>query len=885
MHDHFLSYSSSERARALAVAATLRELGQTVWMDDATTDDAVDQLTGIPVGQSHWTVIRAAIDQASTFLVLDSSRWRASAYCRAELEHARSVGKRVAIAVLPGVPPPADGEAFAWAPDDDLRALVGALEPGAALARAHARLRAEASGAGADRSRRSILGLTGEQARDAELVTTSDLRAHGLATDAELTSYCERLLTAARRRRYGLRSAVAAGLAVLLVLAFVAVAARQVTASQRAQAAEAAERARSLDLAQQALNAPTTSLALELARRAVDQDSNTSTRGALAELESEAGYRQRMAISPMAFTSAAVSDDGQVVLAGARDVLVLADVAAGTSRSLPLPEPLSRALELTADGRTGYALSLRGHLLCVDVPSRRVSVAPPEGVVALDVTSDGAVWWATADGGFSSAPGCPDSTGRPMFTGPTDVQAFAVVDDRRRVVAVTRANAVTTFGWDGGGGPGTAEPLATTVMAELPAETEQDRDRSAEPADHAPAHVTRCGEAVHVVAGVSGPLRNAAHVAFDLDGRATTGRTTNLLMPGIGCGTGGTAWTVPLLTGKAMPLPDAAPYPVGIADGRDNGSLTVVAESVGQRRTVVLHGDGRVDVLDAVRAPWGRQADDTVVAVPLREGSVLVEADGRVLWDGADGAVPVGDLGGAPDPEAVGSADRAYVAVGAQVVEIAQDGVRRTFEAPARVGGVTLSASGDEILAEAGGSWLAFPVSGDGAPREIVPPDLPEGEKIFSLRIDGERSLVTTQYGRLLLTDADGKVTAEADTGNAGALVAVFRADHGVVAIGQDGLLRSYGPRLEPERSTLFGAGGIYVRPSPDGRTLLVSLSDFSIWSVDPETLEVQRRIGSRSPDVRLVLPSPDGAFALRVLPGDPDDGTPAGLERIPLGD
>jgi hypothetical protein len=42
----------------------------------------------------------------------------------------------------------------------------------------------------------------------------------------------------------------------------------------------------------------------------VDKDSNTSTRAALAELEGEAGCRQRMAMSPAAFATAAVSDDG-----------------------------------------------------------------------------------------------------------------------------------------------------------------------------------------------------------------------------------------------------------------------------------------------------------------------------------------------------------------------------------------------------------------------------------------------------------------------------------------------------------------------------------------------------------------------------------------------
>jgi hypothetical protein len=267
----------------------------------------------------------------------------------------------------------------------------------------------------------------------------------------------------------------------------------------------------------------------------------------------------------------------------------------------------------------------------------------------------------------------------------------------------------------------------------------------------------------------------------------------------------------------------------------------------------------------------------------LRGGTVLVAADGVITWRDGSGDTGVGNAGGVPDPEAVGSADRAYVPVGTRVLEIGPDGVSHPFQAPARVGRVTLSPTGQDLLAETDDGWVTFPLDSDGEPRVVVPPDLPAGEAISSVQIDGERSLVTTQQGRLLLADAEGRVTASLDTGVAGELVAAFRADHGIVAIGQDGVLRSFSRELEPERSTLFGAGGIYLRQSADGSTLLVSLSDFSVWAVDPQTLEVRRQVGSRSPDVRLVLPGPDGGYAERVVPGDPEAGTPARVEHLPL--
>lgn len=199
MQDFFISYSSSERSRALVVATALHRLGRTVWIDDgATTDDGVDQFTGIPVGQSHWALIQTAIDQSYTFLVLDSPSFRASAYCQQELAHAHAAGKRVAVTVLPRAPLPPTGEAFARTSDDDLARLVEDLRQGDEVARAHARLTAELIGAGGRSMRHRLLGHTREQALDAEVVTTSDLASHGLRADRRLMTHCQGLLLAAR---------------------------------------------------------------------------------------------------------------------------------------------------------------------------------------------------------------------------------------------------------------------------------------------------------------------------------------------------------------------------------------------------------------------------------------------------------------------------------------------------------------------------------------------------------------------------------------------------------------------------------------------------------------------------------------------------------------
>jgi len=71
------------------------------------------------------------------------------------------------------------------------------------------------------------------------------------------------------------------------------------------------------------------------------------------------------------------------------------------------------------------------------------------------------------------------------------------------------------------------------------------------------------------------------------------------------------------------------------------------------------------------------------------------------------------------------------------------------------------------------------------------------------------------------------------------------------------------------------------ARSDTHNTTLLVGLYDFSVWTVDAVTLQAQTQITSRSPDIRLLIPTPDGTRVLILLPGA--NGRIATLESIPL--
>ncbi|MCW2777491.1 MAG: hypothetical protein JWN17_1216, partial [Frankiales bacterium] len=652
MHDFFVSYAHEERPRAQEVVRRLRELGQTVWLDEATDADG-DRLAGIPAGQRHRDVIEAGIDQAATFLVLDSPAWWRSTYCGQELDHAHAVGKRVA--VLGHAGDERLGAVHVAAPADDPALVVRELAPGDEAARAHARLHADMDGGGRRRSWWTTLLQPTDQTRDAELVTSQDPASTGLSVGPALAEFCGHLLDAARRRRRTIRSVLATGVTVLLVLAFLAVVGRQTTVDSRNHAAAAAARAVSLQLAQKALSASSTASGLELADQAVRSESTSAARSVQAQLRSRAQYLRYAGIRPGAYLSAAVSEDGDTAVLATVDSFVVADLTTGTSRVLPAPStnrlPVAR-LAVAPDGARAYAVTQSGNLLCVDVPQRNIRMGAATEVADLSVAADGSLWWATSNGDVAHSAGCPGDASAERFRVPSTVTAFGVLPQGLAVLSADYV--LSTYSLPPGPPDLTQQldPRSAVPLESLP--TESSRAWSVDPDEHGPDQVVVCGSTVHVAAQTNGTALFANwYAGFDDTGRPLGTRDAIGATQGLACSSGGAAWAVPQLSTRPRALPDGAPYPVGVVDDQDAGSIVAVADSADHARTVVVHSSGRLDVLDPSAAPWGRTAGEATVAAPLSDGTVTVDDDGTVRMLTADSDSVLGRLDSPPPVNAV----------------------------------------------------------------------------------------------------------------------------------------------------------------------------------------------------------------------------------------
>lgn len=883
MHDFFVSYAHEEAERAQAVARRLRELGQTVWLDEAVDGG---HLAGIPAGQRHWDVIAAGIDQAAAFLILDSPAWRRSEYCRRELKHARGVGKRVAALGYPGELA-LDGVHVAVA--EDPAVVVGELEPGNEAARAHARLHADMVAGGRRRSWRTTLLQTGEQSRDAELVTAADPAVTGLSVEGALTEFCRQLLDAARRRRRIIRTVLTVGVAVLVVLAVVAIIGRQTTIDSRDQAAQAAARAVSLQLAQQARSAPSTATGLDLADRAVASDPTAAARSVLSQLQSRSDYLRYTTARPNTYVAAAVSADGTTAVLAGVDSFVVADLTTGETRVLPAPDLVQPdRLALAPDGTRAYAATQTGDMLCVDVPARNIRLAATADVADLSVAADGSLWWATTGGDVAHADGCPGDSSADRYQLPSSVAAFAVLSEGVGLAVLSTDYVLSTYTLPPTPAAGTTQLAARSGVPMEGLPTDSSRAWSVDADERGPDQIIVCGTTIHVAAKTVGlsAVSTTWYAGFDDAGLPLGSRMSIGTIHGLACSPTGTAWAVPGLSTQPRALPAGSQYPVGVVDDQDAGTLLAIADSADHGRTVVAHASGRVEVFDPSASAWGRAAGQATVAVPLGDATVTVDEGGTVRRMTATTETVLGRLDGPTQVGAVAALPgRVLLGSGSSVVEVTDDGPGASVRLPVPVTSLTVSADGSDLVVQGGDQWFTVPASLDGAVEALTPPVLNGSESISSLSQDRDRLVTGTTFGRLIVSTLDGETLHTTRTGVAGPMTSFVLPNHDIVAMGQDGILRSFDWRLHPRDSVMFGAGGFVMRGAADGGTLVLALTDFSVWAVDPGTLKVQQAIGVRSDDVRRVLPSPDSSRVVRVIPAyqGSDFSEPAAVETLQL--
>lgn len=852
MADFMISYSSSDRAIASGIIGFLREHGKTLWLDEA-PDRSNDELVGVPGGQEHWRTIETAIDEAGAFLVLETPAWHASAYCNRELEHARTVGKRVVVAV-PGSAESQVTDTAAAGPLENLSWLLPALRVGDDAAAAHARLVRDMSSV---RPKRKVNGFGREVVGDATLVSTSSVADFGLSISPEMAEYCQRVFLRRRSRR---RVGGALAAVVLLLLGLLGTA--TVLASGRAQqdnaAAEQAEnRSLALLTAQRAEQALTTHDRLVFARQAISYADTPATRATLAWIEQIAGYLTTVQSPANPTKFGAVSDDGHTVLIGRANSVLVVSPGAGTFKSAEVPEGLGHRVAMSADGRTAYAVTTTGNLLCIDVPTATVRRSSMQKVVDVDLSGDGTLLVLTQNAQLSTVPSC-DGSPTVIGAGFNTVQEITVDVADQLLLTLTTDDHVVAYRLPHGHQSTTPRLLWNIAMLTVPLADGHD---AGTPNTKVPGYLTICGHTIHAVAGVAYSLTSSTHVAVSPAGEVIGSRISNIAMTAVGCGPDGTAWASPWINARPLGLSDRGYYPIGVVDSRDRGSANTVAASPNGKWAVVAHADGRVDVVDTTQVPWGQSVGKAIIAVPVAHGIITGDSMGNMTFRTRLTTSSLGKVPGELIPWTVALNSEAIVAAGKSVYRIDRAGVHRLWTAPEAVTTVNSGSGGTDVVVETDSGVTAVPLSGD-RPVSLITPPPQKGEKYFTAALDGKAVLWTTNFGRLVLADASGKIAASVDTGVAGRILAVFRPDHGVVAIGGDGVLRTYSVGLKPLGGNLFGSAAAVLRPTPDGRVAILGMTDYSVWAIDTTTLTVVAKVQDRSTDMRLIVPSADGRTA-----------------------
>ncbi|MCM0615990.1 toll/interleukin-1 receptor domain-containing protein [Paenarthrobacter sp. MSM-2-10-13] len=872
MADFVISYASVERNRAQQVVETLRSSGHSVWMDKATDAGGLIR-GGIPGGQEHWKIIQAAIDDASTFLILETAAWHQSKYCADEHQHAKDMGKRVA-ALGDGIEEK-PLEVFARAPEHQPLDLLPQLSEGNNVAAAHARLVAELNSGTSPR-----IGFGRLQIKDAQLLSMAQLPQFGLAKDSELTARVDKLLKVGRGRRRWLGISLAVVIATLATLSVVASVASQQAGVSSAAAVNRANYTASLQLAQQAMQAQTTSDSVQLAQRGYDLDNNDATRAALKAVNART-YRSTVVVPSGTASSAAISNDGRSALVIQGSSLYVTDVAAGQVTTLPLTSGSSLPLAISPDGRFGFWISTSGALGCIDVPDHRITESVQTKVVAIDVDETGGLWWINADGSLFRSMGCPTEASRPVSSGFGSVAAFHITASPANIFTLT-TNGVVHVRKFAPSATTAGPPSKEITVGLVPADSDSSRNTTT-PDSASTNRLFQCGEVVHVVAGFKGPLKTSAHVALSLAGEPVSKKFVGTELNGLGCAPDGKAWGVPMLDARPQALPSGGSVPADGIDERDRSTRVVIANSADSSHSIVVHADGRVDLLTIKSVPWASAVANAVVAVPIRDGVVTVTSSGQAQLVNSAGSSSLGSLESAPSPWTVTHGGTAYVAAGDRVFAITVDGIRASPKMPGTISTMRTADQGNSVIVSGSGFVAQLSLDFSTPAQEISLPKLSNGELVSSVVLDEGRQILATSFGNVLVVDGVGNIIARAATGVAGITHARVLPDHTVVVVGGSGRINKYTKDLQLLNSQMFGPMAADIQVSEDGHTLLVALTgSFSVWVVDGENLQPIAKVATKA-DARLVKISPDGHTVVQLIPPTASSDEPARIVRTIL--
>lgn len=878
MSSVFLSYAFAERPRAMAVRAALVEDGWTVWMDnsadDSDTISLIEQL-GVPPGQDYDGLINRAIEEAAYFLVVDSDTYRARPHCLEELAHAEASGKPV---VVTGGSEP------------DLVWMRAHRE----LAEAHAQLfpsfRGDAGAAPGPLGR----WLFGDaRAKSARLLAVADLASTGLGLPDGGSEVLASIVGEERRRRWSRRASGLALLAVLAVIAGFAIASGLSAADDRRRAADTRAAATSLTLANRALRAETTRVALDLAGDAVRTQRNDVTTSALRRVESAAG-RERVLRAPSGhYYRAALSPDASTVGLVRRDAVVVVDVASATTTTIASPVDLRRRIVVTSNAV--FVLDIDGALRSVDARANTSDVVAAGPFVDLSVDGDDNVWLLAEDGVLHQIAAGTDDLSDVL--GKSVYGDALVVDSELHAVYVLGGSYVSAYAYgdEAGGSPVVYDNLWSYNIDFVTSEPAYLGDGGA--GESTAAQLTLCRHNVAVSQGWKWlSFSGQRHLMLAPDGTAARHWSFAALYNGAGCGPDGTAWTQGGLESRASSYdPDGwAPESVGSTDAAAH--VWAIA-SIPDGRTVLMESTGVLHLYFPAQMAWSREQGRAASAQPLDGGVAYVDTSGAVEWDptGAASSVAVGDLGGVPDPRSAATTDTWFVTVEGRLVRVdpAADEPIHDYPTTEPVHDVSLSPDGSTVCAATRDSAICQSAADDDDPLEIDVP-VTSGERVATAEWNDGRLLVTTTTGRILLLDLEGAIVGDASAVPGGTAATFVSGAGEVVAATGDGFLRRYDEDLHEVRAGYIQTGGLVLRRLDDER-LLLGTTEYDVQLVDPASLSVVALLQHHSPDLRTTVPDASGGLLVSLVPaqertdaegdgnGRNDDDLPARLTVIPM--
>jgi WD40 repeat protein len=823
MPDLFISYARGDSRDFVArLSAALEERGQDTWVD----------LEDIPPASSWNEDLRAGIAASDSFCFVISPASVGSPHCRAELDHAVALGKRILPVLHLEVPDAEVPEPVAtrnWIPqlgrftddfDTSLATLVSAIETDLDWVREHTRwgLRAEEwERRGEDRSL---------VARGSDLDQAEAFIGGGGNRDPAPTELQGRYVVASRRaatrRQRQLVTGVSIALVVAIVLGVLALLQRNTAVDQKHQAEDQRAKATSRALAANAfLNLPTDPelsvlLGLEAAKASPTIEAESALRSGILDdrLRATLQHTDKVydaSFSPDGSRIVTASEDHTAALWDANTHQKVADLEGATQAvfearwSADGSRVVSRSDDGTVhvwDGHTGAAVST---ITDTDDPrlSDVVITANGSQVVTSGFVGNKVRVWNATDGSLTGT--IPRKNIGRMALSPDDSYLALAGDSKVEVWSLADLR----------------------LLASYPA-------------------------------GQDGP----SALAFSPDGQH------------LGYGYGDGTATVRSPDGSV----DAQVHHDGPIDAlafSPDGTLLATASDDGTARVTRLDGD------TLLASYTGHQGPVRAIAF-APDGSEVASGgdDGHVdLWRSTSGALVTALVGHATRVNSV-----AFAPDGASLVSGSDDGTARVWTTSPSGGAFKLDASvriGDEIndTFSSNGRFGVFEDdSGNRDSYQLRTVDVASGEisdgfalspagyLVQALSPDGLLVPVSTGDGVDLHRTSDGSVAATLDA--TGANAADFSPDGkriAVVGTGGTAAVFDAGSGLQEQSFTGVHADFVAVAFSPDGDRLATLSTDGAarVWDVDSgKQLQQLAAVGPMTPNSQplgRVLFSPDG--------------------------